>query len=138
MAASMKKAIIKGRITRDIDLKQTQSGRAVCSFHVACDNGKDKNGQQYPADFIPVTAWGQTAEFLAKYFSKGSEVLIEGDLKTRSYEDDKGSKRFVMEVIAQKTVFCGGGKGNNSNSTNSADTSFGGSAGYGSTDDIPF
>lgn len=58
MAASMKKAIIKGRITKDVEIRRTQSGKAVCSFHIACDNGKDKNGQQYPADFIPCVAWG--------------------------------------------------------------------------------
>ena len=138
MAASMKKAIIKGRITKDVEIRRTQSGKAVCSFHIACDNGKDKNGQQYPADFIPCVAWGQTAEFIQKYFPKGAEILVEGELKTRTYDDERGSKHYIMEVNVSEICFCGSKSSNSSNSTNSADASFGGSASYGSTDDIPF
>ena len=138
MAASMKQAIIKGRITKDVEIKRTQSGKVVCSFHIACDNGKDKNGQQYPADFIPCVAWGQTAEFIQKYFPKGAEILVEGELKTRTYDDERGSKHYIMEVNVSEICFCGSKSSNSSNSTNSADASFGGSAGYGSTDDIPF
>ena len=138
MAASMKKAIIKGRITKDVEIRRTQSGKAVCSFHIACDNGKDKNGQQYPADFIPCVAWGQKAEFIQKYFPKGAEILVEGELKTRTYDDERGSKHYIMEVNVSEICFCGSKSSSASNSTNSADVSFGGSAGYGSTDDIPF
>lgn len=98
MATSMKKAIIKGRITKDVEIRRTQSGKAVCSFHIACDNGKDKNGQQYPADFIPCVAWGQKADFIQKYFPKGAEILVEGELKTRTYDDERGSKHYIMEV----------------------------------------
>ena len=138
MAASIKKAIIKGRITKDVEIRRTQSGKAVCSFHIACDNGKDKNGQQYPADFIPCVAWGQTAEVIQKYFPKGAEILVEGELKTRTYDDERGSKHYIMEVNVSEICFCGSKSSNSSNSTNSADASFGGSASYGSTDDIPF
>lgn len=138
MAASMKKAIIKGRITKDGEIRRTKSGKAVCSFHIACDNGKDKNGDKYPADFIPCVAWGQTADFIQKYFPKGAEILVEGELKTRTYDDERGSKHYIMEVNVSEICFCGSKSSNASNSTNSAAASFGGSAGYGSTDDIPF
>lgn len=100
-----------GRLTADPVIKQTQSGVSVCSFNIAV-NRKYKSGEERKADFIPVVAWRNTAEFIAKYFSKGDPIQIEGRLETRTYEKD-GATRFVMEVIADDVSFVEGAVKNN-------------------------
>ena len=102
----LNKVFIMGRITSPLELKQTPNGKSVTSFSVAIDKGKDKEGKELPADFIPVQVWGSRAEFVTKYFDKGSLILIEGSLRTGTYEKD-GQKRFSMNVVADSVSFTG-------------------------------
>ena len=107
----MNLVVIKGRIARMDDLRYTQSGTAVVSFSVAVDRRFSKEKE---ADFINVTAWQKTAEFIAQYFAKGQEILINGRLQVSSYDKD-GEKRYKTEVIAENVEFCGSKKQENAN-----------------------
>lgn len=99
--------ILIGRLVRDPELKITNSGKAVCSFSVAVDRGfKDQDGNKQ-TDFIDCVAWGKTAENLATYMSKGSQVAVDGRLQVRSYEAQDGSKRKAVEVVAERIEFIG-------------------------------
>ena len=102
--ASFNKVILMGRLTADPELKQSQSGLSVTSFSLAVDR-KGKTGEDKQCDFITVVAWRQTAEFICKYFGKGSAILICGELQTRSWEQN-GQKRYATEVVAQDFSFC--------------------------------
>ena len=97
-----------GRIVHDPELKNTNSGNAVTSFAVAVErNRSDQDGEKI-VDYIDVVAWRKTAEFVSKYFKKGSWIAVNGSLQTRSYEDRDGKKRKVFEVVADNVHFCGG------------------------------
>ena len=96
------RVVLMGRITHDLEVKQTPSGLSVVSFTVAVDNGKDK-----PANFISCVAWKQTAEFVNRFFSKGKMIAVEGKLSTRSYEDKNGNKRKITEVVVDNVSFTG-------------------------------
>lgn len=98
---------IMGRLVADPELKTTQSGNAVCSFRIACDRSYAKQGEQRQADFIDVTAWRHTAEFICRYFSKGSLIAIEGNLQTRQYQDKQGNNRTKTEILANNVSFAG-------------------------------
>jgi single-strand DNA-binding protein len=97
-----------GRLVYDPELKTTQSGTNVCSFRVAVDRSFTRQGEERKADFIDVTAWRHTAEFVSKYFQKGSMIAIEGSLQTRQYQDKNGNNRTATEVLASQVSFCGG------------------------------
>ena len=99
---------IMGRLARDPELRQTTTGKSVASFTIACDrNGKrDANGQSQ-ADWIPVTAWDRTAEFVCKYFQKGSLIAVDGRLQSRSYQDKNGNNRTAIELVANNVNFAG-------------------------------
>ena len=99
---------IMGRLTADPELKVTNSGTSVTSFTVAVDRPYRKSAEEHKADFINVVAWKTTAEFITKYFNKGSMIAIQGSIQTRNYEDDKGNKRIAVEVLANSVNFCGG------------------------------
>ena len=99
---ALNKVIIMGRITNDLEVRQTQSGITVLSFTIALDNGKDK-----PAYFIDCVAWKNNAEFINNYFSKGRLIAIEGKLSTRTWEDKQGNKRKVTEIIVDSASFTG-------------------------------
>ncbi len=99
--------IIMGRLTADPELRSTSSGLSVTSFTVAVDRGYVKAGEEKKADFIPVVAWRQTADFVSKYFHKGSMIAVQGSLQSRSYEDKNGNKRVAYEIIADQVSFCG-------------------------------
>lgn len=100
------KVILGGRLTADPELKQTPSGVMVTSFSLAVNRrGKSEQGVQQ-ADFINITAWRQTAEFICRYFRKGSNVCLVGSLQVRSWTDQQGNKRYVTEVIADEAYFC--------------------------------
>ena len=101
----MNKTILVGRLARDPELRATQSGTAVVSFSVACDRRFAKEGER-SADFISCTAWGKTAEFISRYFTKGMRIGLSGRIETRSWEDDKGNKRYATEVVAEEVEFC--------------------------------
>lgn len=99
---------IQGRLTRDPELKTTQSGTSVCSFSIACDRSYTQKDEERKADFFEVAAWRQTAEFICKYFQKGSMIAIEGSLQSRSYQDKNGNNRTKIEILANNVSFCGG------------------------------
>lgn len=98
---------IMGRITRDLELRHTQSGTAVCQFCVAVTRSfKDANGE-YQSDFIDCVAWRNSAEFITKYFSKGAMIALEGELQTRNYTDKDGNKRKATELLVSSAAFTG-------------------------------
>lgn len=99
---------LMGRLVYDPELKTTQNGTNVCSFRIAVDRSFARQGEERKADFIDVTAWRQTAEFVSKYFQKGSMIAIEGSLQTRQCQDKNGNNRTATEVLASQASFCGG------------------------------
>lgn len=94
---------ITGRMVADAEMRQTTSGKSVCSFRVAVDGAK----KDAPANFFDVTAWEHTAEFVTKYFHKGDMIAISGALQSRQYQDKSGSKRTAIEIVARDVSFCG-------------------------------
>lgn len=104
----LNKVILQGRLVADPELRHTQTGTAVVSFRIACDRdykSKDPNGQN--ADFINIVAWRNTAEFISRYFTKGSMILVDGRLQVRDYTDNTGNRRYVTEVVADNVNFAG-------------------------------
>lgn len=98
---------IIGRMVKDPVLKTTNSGKSACSFRIANDSGyKDASGQSQ-TNWLDVTAWGKTAEFVCKYFPKGSLIAIDGRLHTRQYQDKNGQNRTAVAIVAQNVSFCG-------------------------------
>lgn len=98
---------IMGRLVADPELRTTPAGHSVCSFRIACDRSYVQQGQQRQADFIDIVAWRQQADFVSKYFQKGSMIAVEGSLQTRQYQDKQGSKRTAVEVVANNISFAG-------------------------------
>lgn len=96
---------LMGRMTADPELRSTQNGVAVTSFTLAVERDYTPKGQDKQADFIPVVAWRQTAEFVCKYFRKGQRAALTGSLQTRQYTDRDGSKRTAYEVVAEHVYF---------------------------------
>lgn len=105
----LNRIILMGRLTADPELRQVQSGSSTCQFTVACDRNFVQQGQERQADFITVVAWNKTAEFVSKYFSKGCLIAVEGNLKTRTYDDKRYPevKHYVTEVYADQVYFGG-------------------------------
>ena len=98
---------IMGRLAADPQLRQTTTGKNVASFRIACDRGRrDANGQSQ-ADWLDVVAWDRTAEFVCKYFQKGSLIAIDGRLQSRSYQDKNGNNRTAIEIVANNISFAG-------------------------------
>ena len=108
---------IMGRLSSDPELRQTTTGKNVASFTNACSRGrKDANGKDL-VDWIPVVAWEHTAEFVCKYFEKGSLIAIDGRLQSRTYKDRDGNNRTAIEIVANNANFAGSkstGGGSNS------------------------
>lgn len=96
--------IIGGRLTRDPELRYTQSDIPVCSFSVACDRDYGK-GEEKETDFIDVVAWRGTAEFVSKYFTKGRMAIVDGRLQMQDWTDREGNKRRSAEVVADSVYF---------------------------------
>ena len=99
--------VLMGRLTFDPELRTTPSGVSVVRFQVAVDRSYQKAGEERKADFIDVTAWRQTADFVSRYFHKGSMIAIEGSLQTDNFTDKDGNKRKSVQVIANNVSFCG-------------------------------
>ena len=99
--------VIMGRLTADPELKKTQSDLSITSFCVAVDRSYVRDGEERQADFINVVAWRGTAEFVTRYFHKGSMIAVQGSIQTRKYEDKDGNKRTAVEVLANNVSFCG-------------------------------
>ena len=110
-------AVLSGRLTADPELKTTPNGVSVCPFTIAVER-KFKQGEERQADFINIVAWRGTAEFVSKYFTKGSMIGIEGAIQTRKYQDKEGNNRTAFEIIANNVQFIeskrseGNGEGN--------------------------
>lgn len=112
---------LMGRLTAEPELKHTQTGVAVTSFQVAVDRAYQPKGQERQTDFIPVTAWRGTAEFICRYFHKGQRIALNGSLQTRNYTDRDGNKRTAFDVVCDNAYFAesrnsnaGGNYGGNS------------------------
>lgn len=110
-----------GRITQDLDLKQTQNGTAVLTFNLAVERNFKKQGEEKQSDFITCVAWNRQAEFISKYFAKGRMIALEGNLRTRTYDDKNGSKHYVTEVYVDNVSFTGEQK-NSTDTDNSSIT----------------
>jgi len=100
----MNVVVLMGRLAADPELKTTQSGKSVTSFRIAVNRRYEKNA----ADFIDIVVWEKTAEFVTRYFSKGSMIAVQGRIQTRNYEDKNGNKRTAFEVVADNVSFTGG------------------------------
>lgn len=114
----LNRVILMGRITQDLEVRQTPSGNAVLRFNVAVDRPV-RQGAERQTDFITCTAWGQRAEFINRYFSKGRMIALEGQIRTGSYDDKNGVKHYTTEVNVDSVSFTGEpkqqGTGNYSN-----------------------
>ena len=122
----MNKILLIGRLTKDPELRYTQSGTAVASFTLAVNrNFTNQNGER-EADFINCIAWQKAAEFVLQYFKKGQQMALEGRLQVRSYDDNNGQRRWVTEVVTEKVEFVGS-KGSGNSGSDSAGSGSGGS-----------
>ena len=101
---NINKTILGGRLTADVELKQTPNGVSVCSFNLAVNRKFQKEGEQQ-TDFINCVAWRNTAEFISRYFRKGSSLCIVGNIQTRTWMDQNNQKRFATEVIVDEAMF---------------------------------
>ena len=99
----MNNIILIGRLTKDPELRYTQAGKAVCSFTLAVD--RPYSGENKEADFINIIVWNKVGENCAQYLSKGRKVAVQGRLQIRNYEDDKGQRRYITEVVANSVEF---------------------------------
>ena len=102
----MNKIILLGRLTKDVELRYTQtSNTAVASFTLAVNRRFVKEGEERQADFINIVAWNKLAETSSNYLKKGMQVVVTGRLQNRSWDDEQGQKRYVTEVIAEELEF---------------------------------
>lgn len=99
--------VIMGRLTYDPELRTTPNGISVVRIQVACDRNYSRANEDRKTDFIDVTAWRQTAEFISRYFRKGSMIAIEGSIQTDNFTDKDGNKRKSVQVVANNVSFCG-------------------------------
>ncbi len=119
----LNKVILMGRLVRDPELKQTQSGIAICRFSVAVERRfADKTTGERETDFLDCTCFRGTAEFLAKYFSKGNMILAEGSIQNNNYTDNNGVKHYSHNIMVDNVSFCGGKNDNGSSQTDTAQT----------------
>jgi single-strand DNA-binding protein len=104
--ADLNKVILMGHMTADPELKQTASGISVCSFSIGVNRrySKAEQGQQ-SVDFINIVTWRQQAEFVSRYFKKGSSIIVCGSIQTRDWTDSNGQKRYATEVVADEVSF---------------------------------
>lgn len=110
---SVNMAILVGNLGKDPEVRFTQNGRAVANFSVATSEvwtGQDGNRQER-TEWHNVVVWGKQAESCGQYLAKGRQVFVQGNIRTRSYEDKTGNTRYVTEVVAQRVQFLGGGGG---------------------------
>lgn len=123
----MNKVILIGRLTKDVEMRYLpENNTPVCSFTLAVDRRFSKKGEDRQADFLNCQAWQKTAEFISKYFSKGSMIAVVGRLQNRSWTDNEGKKHYVTEVVVEEAYFTGGKNQSNqtTQTTESAQTGF--------------
>ena len=121
--------VIMGRLTRDPELRRTNSGKPVASFTVAVDRDFAPEGQDKETDFIDCVAWNGTAEFVSKYFTKGSMIVVSGLLQLRNWTDKEGNKRRSAEILANNVYFGEGKKNQEGSNTSSSQNSYPGATG---------
>lgn len=121
---NLNKVFIFGNLTRDPELRQTTGGQAVCSFAVATNRRfNDKSGQkQEQTEFHNVVAWGRQAEIINQYLRKGSSILVEGRLQTRSWQDQQGVKHWKTEIVAEQIQLGPRSMGGGAGSTTASNT----------------
>ncbi len=140
----MNKVILMGRLTRDPEVRYTQTNNTlVAAFSLAVNRRFARQGEERQADFINVVAWSKTGEFVSKYFKKGQQVAVIGRLQTRSWDDDQGQKHYITEVVAEETYFADSRKDGSVDDMNStfgadADVSADSEFAVSSGDDLPF
>lgn len=103
----MNKVILVGRLTKDIEMRYTQTGKAIARFILSVNRRVSKDKEKQQADFIPIIVWNKLAEVCSKYLTKGSQILVEGHLQIRDYVAQDGKKHYIAEVIAQELEFMG-------------------------------
>ncbi len=133
----MNKVELIGRLTKDVDVRYTQTTNTlVANFTLAVNRRFTKQGEEKQADFINIIAWGKTGEFCSKYFSKGQQAAVVGRIQTRNWDDEQGQKHYVTEVIAEEVYFAGDKK----NSFEGANTTCTSNTNYEiiEGDDLPF
>lgn len=114
MANSLNKVILMGNLTADPEVKMTTQGTAVCNFSLAVNRRFAKQGEQ-SVDYINISCWRATAEFVGKYAKKGNSLVVCGSLQTRNYTNSQGQKVYVTEVVADEVSFAGNKSESNSN-----------------------
>jgi len=136
MARGVNKVILVGNLGADPEMKYTPSGTPICTFRLATsETFKDRDGnQQERTEWHRVVAWSKLAEICGQYLAKGRQVYVEGSIRTRSWDDQDGNKRFMTEIVARDVQFLGAGAGGGS-AAGGGD--FGGPPPLGD-DDIPF
>ena len=117
----MNSIIIKGRIVADPELRQTQSNISVCRFRVAVNRSFKEADGTTKADFFSCTAWRQQAEFISKFFKKGQEILVRGEMRNADYTDANGVKHYAMDLTVDKAEFCGSKNSSTTSATPAAD-----------------
>lgn len=102
----MNKVILMGRLTKEPELRYTSvNNTATCRFTLAVNRRFQKQGEEKKADFIECQAWEKNAEFVAKYFQKGSQIAVVGRIQTRTWDDNEGKRHYVTEVVVEETYF---------------------------------
>ena len=136
---SFNQATLVGNLGKDPDLRFTGSGKAVCNFSIATSSSwVDSDGKkQERTEWHHIKVWGKQGESCAKYLSKGRQVLVVGEIRTRSYDDKDGVKRYITEIIAQNVRFLGGGKRDEESTDHTAAAPDGDPA-FGDDDSISF
>lgn len=144
----MNKVILMGRLTRDPEVRYTQTNNTlVASFSLAVNKRFTRPGEERQADFINIVAWSKLGEFCSKYFKKGQQVSVIGRIQTRTWDDEQGQKRYATEVVAEEAYFAEGRR--DGSSTEGFDSGFGPMSGspsasngsdfeVSSGDDLPF
>ena len=141
----MNKVILMGRLTRDPEVRYTQTNNTlVASFSIAVNRRFTRPGEERQADFINIVAWSKLGEFCSKYFKKGQQVGVIGRIQTRNWEDEQGQKRYVTEVVAEEAYFADS-KRDGADASVSFENTFGSSIASSSpefevtsSDDLPF
>ena len=103
----MNKVILMGRLTKDVEMRQTPNGVSLARFSIAVTRRFKNSNGEYDADFINCVAWRQTGEFIARYFQRGSMIAIVGSIQTRSWDGNDGKKQYATEVIVDEAYFTG-------------------------------
>ena len=123
----LNRVILMGRLVSDPELKTTPSGVSVTTFRLAVDRSYVKQGEERKADFFDIVCWRSTAEFVCRYFGKGSMIALEGQLQSRTYQAKDGTNRYVVEVVADNVSFTGERRDQNRGGSQYGGSQYGGS-----------